>query len=102
MCIIVEGQFKNGKRDGFIRSVKADKQQDLIGFWKQDSVHGYFKQFLNGTTTEGLFINDIYIKNKEEIPKSHYDTQKDFIAQYVIWDEYMTKKVPEITAWKNM
>ena len=94
---IYEGQFTDGRLNGFARSIKADKSQAQIGFFKANQEHGYFKTTSNGVTTEGLFEMNVFKKNKQEIKE--YDPHKDFIAQKILWKDYIIKMKPRIIGW---
>jgi len=49
-------------------------------------VCGYGKKKINMIEKEGLFVDNVYQRHKEEI--FEYDGVNDFIAQKINWDDY--------------
>ena len=61
--------------------------QNNIGFWKKNMVTGYAKKQINMVEKEGLFVDNVHQRHKEEI--FEYDGVNDFIAQKIIWQDYL-------------
>ena len=56
------------------------------------------KTFLNGTLNEGLFEKGAFLKYEEEVTK--YNATKDFIAQKIMFAEYILQVIPQISGYK--
>ena len=96
----MEGQFISNKLEGFGREISGDKQQSNIGFFKENRSFGYQKRILKGKVTEGLYENDVHLTDDEKAKE--YDSTNDFIAQKVIWKQYIIEVIPTITEWNNL
>lgn len=92
-----EGQFVNDELNGtFGRRIRLDGT-NRIGWFEEYGfcLHGYGREVtLQGeakVVQEGLFENRLFKKNKSEIEE--YDAENDFIAQKILWRDYVMTSV---------
>ena len=100
--IVYEGQFKNGKLDGFARWTQCfydDKFDQYIGWWKDGFRHGYGRKIdFDNEVHNGWFENaDQHfgdpVKDKSEIKS--YNITTDEIAKEVDFEKYGQELNPD-------